>query len=107
MSMADQRIALSRRASAEQAGERERGSRSDKPSEGRESGDNNNKRKKRPMGVRILLWLLRKSIVPIIMIVMLVAGLYIGYAVVGKQPGDEVFSVSTWKHLYDLIFSDK
>ncbi|OME87574.1 hypothetical protein BK120_04065 [Paenibacillus sp. FSL A5-0031] len=54
----------------------------------------------------MLLWLLRKSIVPLIMIIMLVAGLYIGYAVIGKQPEDEVFSWATWQHLYDLVFAE-
>lgn len=60
----------------------------------------------RPLGVRILLWILRKSIVPIIMIIMLVAGLYIGYTVLGEQPKEEVFQWPTWRHLYDLIFAE-
>ena len=60
----------------------------------------------RPLGVRILFWLLRKSIVPIIMIIMLVAGLYIGYTVLGNQPKEEVFQWPTWRHLYDLIFAE-
>jgi len=60
----------------------------------------------RPLGVRILFWLLRKSIVPIIMIIMLVAGLYIGYTILGDQPKEEVFQWPTWRHLYDLIFAE-
>ncbi len=58
----------------------------------------------KPLGARILFWILRKSLVPIIMIVMLFAGLYIGYTVLGHQPKDEVFEWPTWRHLYDLIF---
>ncbi len=59
-----------------------------------------------PAWARVLFWLFRKSIVPIIMIVMLLAGLYIGYVYLGKQPEDEVFKWGTWQHLYDLIFAD-
>jgi len=57
-------------------------------------------------GVRVLLWILRKSIVPLIMVIMLAAGLYIGYVVIGKSPEQDVFEWSTWKHLYDLVFAE-
>ena len=56
--------------------------------------------------LKTLFWLLRKLIAPIIMIVMLCIGLYIGYAVIADQPSDEVFKFETWKHLWDLIFAD-
>ncbi|CAM4475960.1 hypothetical protein FHS16_004684 [Paenibacillus endophyticus] len=69
------------------------------------SSDKNDK-KQRSKGLSILLWILRKSIVPVIMIIMLVAGLYIGYVVVGKQAEADVFSWATWQHLYDLIFAE-
>lgn len=59
-----------------------------------------------PTWLRIVLWLMRKSIVPIIMIIMLVLGLYVGYVILGKQPKGEVFEWSTWRHLYDLIFAE-
>ncbi len=62
--------------------------------------------KRRPIGVRVLLWLLRKSIVPLIMLIMLVAGLYVGYVIVGKGPEDDVFQWQTWRHLYDLVFAE-
>ncbi|ANY70689.1 hypothetical protein BBD42_11010 [Paenibacillus sp. BIHB 4019] len=58
------------------------------------------------MVLRIILWILRRSIVPCIMVIMLIAGLYIGYTVLGKQSGDDVFQWSTWQHVYDLVFSD-
>nr|MBC9201877.1 DNA-directed RNA polymerase subunit beta [Paenibacillus sp. PL91] len=54
----------------------------------------------------MLLWFLRKSIVPLIMVIMLVTGLYVGYVVVGNQPNEDVFSWSTWQHLYDLVFAE-
>jgi cobalamin biosynthesis Mg chelatase CobN len=63
-------------------------------------------KKRRPGGVRVLLWLLRKSIVPLIMVIMLVTGLYVGYVIVGKGPEEDVFVWQTWRHLYDLVFAD-
>lgn len=63
-------------------------------------------RKKAPFWARALFWLLRKSIAPIIMIVMLLAGLYIGYVIVGGQPKEDVFEIGTWKHMWDLIFAE-
>jgi len=62
--------------------------------------------KRLPTWLRVILWLLRKSIAPIIMIVMLFAGLYIGYVIVGGQPKEDVFQFSTWKHMWDLIFAE-
>jgi hypothetical protein len=34
----------------------------------------------------------------------LIFGLMIGYSVIGHEPVFEVFSFSTWKHLFDLVF---
>lgn len=59
-----------------------------------------------PTWARVTFWLLRKSIVPIIMIVMLVVGLYAGYTILGNGPKDDVFQIDTWRHLYDLIFAE-
>ncbi|WP_042170149.1 DNA-directed RNA polymerase subunit beta [Paenibacillus gorillae] len=105
MSMAEERTELSRRAAASKETERSRDNDSGKTAE-EWPADEGKQRKQRSTGARITLWLLRKSIVPIIMVIMLVAGLYIGYTVLGKQPGDEVFSWGTWQHMYDLVFSD-
>lgn len=63
-------------------------------------------KKKRHPAVRALRWTLLKSIVPILCVVAVLGGMYIGYAVLGKQPAGEVFKVETWKHMYDLIFAD-
>ncbi|MBJ6361903.1 DNA-directed RNA polymerase subunit beta [Paenibacillus sp. GCM10012307] len=64
------------------------------------------KKKRRPLPVRILLFLLRTSIVPLILIIALIAGLYIGYVMLGKGPEGDVWEWQTWRHMYDLIFSD-
>lgn len=61
---------------------------------------------RKPLPVRILLFLLRKSIVPLILIVALIAGMYAGYVVLGKGSETDVLEWETWKHMYDLIFSD-
>ncbi|QHT64178.1 DNA-directed RNA polymerase subunit beta [Paenibacillus lycopersici] len=63
-------------------------------------------RKKRHPAVRVIRWLLLKSIVPILCVLAVIGGMYIGYAVLGKQPGDEIFQAETWKHVYDLVFAD-
>jgi len=104
MSMADERMDHEASGSGSKAEEKSSG-RQKRASRAKSEEKSSNK-KQRPKGVSMLLWLLRKSIVPLIMIIMLVAGLYIGYAVVGKQPEDEVFSWATWRHLYDLVFAE-
>ncbi|SDX27693.1 DNA-directed RNA polymerase subunit beta [Paenibacillus sp. CF384] len=63
-------------------------------------------RKKRNPALRALLWTLRKSIVPILCIAAVLGGMYMGYSIIGKRPGDEVFDIATWKHMYDLVFAD-
>ncbi|RAP74289.1 hypothetical protein DL346_23075 [Paenibacillus montanisoli] len=63
-------------------------------------------RKKRHPALRALLWTLRKSIVPILCVLALLGGMYAGYAVLGHRPGEEVFDLATWKHMYDLVFAD-
>ncbi|NBD26742.1 DNA-directed RNA polymerase subunit beta [Paenibacillus glycinis] len=65
-----------------------------------------NVRKKRHPAVRALRWTLLKSIVPILCVLAILGGMYIGYAVVGKQPGGDILKIETWKHMYDLIFAD-
>lgn len=104
MSMTDERVELLRRASGNRRIQEEEEQVQGEQPEGSDSGSG--KKKRRSTGARITLWILRRSIVPLIMVIMLVAGLYIGYTVLGKQPGSEVFQWATWQHLYDLIFAD-
>ncbi len=67
---------------------------------------NGGTRKRRPKAVIVLLWILRKSIVPLICLIALIGGLYMGYVTFGKGPEADVWQWSTWKHMYDLVFSN-
>lgn len=53
-----------------------------------------------------VLRLLRILLVPILCVAALFAGLIIGYVYVGKQPLEDVWSIETWRHLFDLMFKD-
>ncbi|MFD0714928.1 DNA-directed RNA polymerase subunit beta [Paenibacillus sp. GCM10027626] len=75
-------------------------------SEGKTVSAEHKVRRKRNLGLRIVLWLLLKSIVPILCILALAGGLYVGFVVVGKQSLDDALKWETWKHMYDLIFAD-
>lgn len=44
-------------------------------------------------------------LVPFLLFFSLMIGLVIGYSVIGKLPVSEVFHISTYKHMYDLIFA--
>ena len=66
------------------------------------SGRKRKPKRKRKAWVTILRW----TVVPILLFWSIIAGLYVGYSVLGKQPSGEVFQVETWKHVYDLIFSN-
>lgn len=46
-------------------------------------------------------------LIPLLLFASLTVGLAIGYSVLGKQPVSEVFSIQTYKHMYDLIFTNK
>ncbi|BBH23880.1 hypothetical protein Back11_52250 [Paenibacillus baekrokdamisoli] len=69
------------------------------------SKDKNEVLPKRNLALRILLWMLRKSVIPSLCVIAIVGGMYIGYAVMGKRPASEVFDLATWKHMYDLVFA--
>ncbi|REE91476.1 DNA-directed RNA polymerase subunit beta [Paenibacillus taihuensis] len=62
--------------------------------------------KKRHPALRALLWTLRALVVPVLCVAAILGGMYVGYAILGKRPGDEVFQIETWKHMYDLVFAD-
>ncbi|MBD2868383.1 DNA-directed RNA polymerase subunit beta [Paenibacillus arenilitoris] len=103
MSMADERID---RQPGEVVSQAEDGVAVRQKRAGRAKAEGAPNKKQRPDGVKMLLWILRKSIVPLIMLIMLIAGLYIGYVIFGNGPKTDVFSWSTWKHLYDLVFAE-
>ncbi|GAB7387922.1 hypothetical protein BSNK01_17590 [Bacillaceae bacterium] len=51
-------------------------------------------------------WLVKLTLVPFFLFCALILGMYVGYSVIGGQPGKEVFDWETWKHMYDLIFAE-
>jgi hypothetical protein len=64
------------------------------------------KRAKRPVWLRILLTTGRILLVPVLCLVALYLGLRIGYVHFGEQSPEDIWDFRTWKHLYDLVFSD-
>lgn len=68
--------------------------------------DDEYEERKYPKWATVSFWLFRKSIVPVVMVIMLLAGLYVGYVIMGKASKDEVFDWATWQHLYDLVFAE-
>lgn len=75
-------------------------------SKAREEQDQPSGRSKKPLALRIFLWLLIKSIVPILFVIILIVGLYVGFVVIGNKPSSDVFQWATWKHMYDLVFAE-
>jgi hypothetical protein len=54
-----------------------------------------------------VLWMSTKIfIIPILCIAALIVGLVVGYVILGNKPLSDVFDISTWKHLYDLVFAE-
>ncbi|AQT86814.1 hypothetical protein B1222_12775 [Paenibacillus larvae subsp. pulvifaciens] len=53
---------------------------------------------------RIAVKTLKILRIPLLCILVLFIGLWIGYSVIGKQPASEIFHVGTWKHIFDLIY---
>lgn len=50
--------------------------------------------------------LTKLAVYPSLLVLSLIVGLYVGYSIIGDGPGHEVFNISTWKHMYDLIFAE-
>ncbi|MDF2927462.1 MAG: DNA-directed polymerase subunit beta [Paenibacillaceae bacterium] len=47
----------------------------------------------------------RHMIVPVICLLVLIAGMTAGYVVLGGKPYSDVWQWDTWRHMFDLIFS--
>jgi hypothetical protein len=77
---------------------------SDKPESTEASAKEKAKKNKSPGSVTALsnLKFLR---VPLLCLLVLLIGLWIGYSKIGGQPVSEIFQMKTWKHLYDLVFA--
>ncbi|MBD2863612.1 MULTISPECIES: DNA-directed RNA polymerase subunit beta [Paenibacillus] len=63
------------------------------------------KRKLRRRWVRLLLGLLRALLVPVLCVIAVVVGLWLGYAYIGGREGSDIWEWDTWKHLFDLVFA--
>ncbi|OXM86384.1 DNA-directed RNA polymerase subunit beta [Paenibacillus rigui] len=44
--------------------------------------------------------------IPFLCVIGLGAGMVIGYVYLGKRPMEEVYEFDTWRHIYDLVFSE-
>lgn len=47
----------------------------------------------------------RYFIIPLLLVISLLGGLIVGYVVVGKHSLADVFNVTTWRHVFDLVFA--
>ncbi|UJF33257.1 DNA-directed RNA polymerase subunit beta [Paenibacillus hexagrammi] len=63
------------------------------------------KKKARPTWLKVILAIIKGLRVPVLALLAIYAGLWIGYSKLGGQPPSEIFHISTWKHLYDLVFA--
>lgn len=59
-----------------------------------------------PPWLKTTLRVLRIFLVPILCIVALYIGLYVGYVVLGHESPGEIWKFSTWKHIFDLVFAE-
>jgi DNA-directed RNA polymerase subunit beta len=60
----------------------------------------------KPKWLRVTLRVMRILLVPVLLIIAIFAGLWIGYTKLGNQPSSEIFQIETWKHVFDLIFAE-
>jgi hypothetical protein len=89
-----------------QAGAPETGAK--RPAEGKPQGGGPGKPRRRRLHplLRALLWTLRVTIVPLLCIAALIAGLYLGYTKIGGGSPEDVWNWETWLHMFDLIFAE-
>ncbi|MFD0696803.1 DNA-directed RNA polymerase subunit beta [Paenibacillus sp. GCM10027628] len=63
------------------------------------------KKKPQPKWLKITLLVLKIIRVPVLAVLAVFIGLWIGYSKLGHQPASEIFHMSTWRHLYELVFA--
>ena len=71
---------------------------------GKQQGDPKSRRKRRQRSKR--KWYVTYAIVAGLLVISLLVGLVIGYVGMGHGKWSEVFSFSTYKHIYDLVFKN-
>ncbi|WP_438447469.1 DNA-directed RNA polymerase subunit beta [Gorillibacterium sp. sgz5001074] len=49
---------------------------------------------------------LRHLIIPAVCVLALFIGMAAGYSVLGDRPMSDIWDLETWKHMFDLVFSD-
>lgn len=65
--------------------------------------------KKRPLRrrwQRYLITALKQLAIPVLCVLALFGGLAAGYVILGGQPLADIWELSTWKHMFDLMFAD-
>ncbi|GGK25578.1 hypothetical protein GCM10010965_17840 [Caldalkalibacillus thermarum] len=62
--------------------------------------------RKRPLRQRILLFMAKWLFIFFCFFATLVAGLIVGFGVLGKEDLRLVINIETWKHIYNLVFKD-
>lgn len=65
------------------------------------------KKQRKPKRVRIFPLWLRVIIIGILSIAALVAGLMIGYGVIGEGSPLDALKVETWRHIIDIVVSNE
>lgn len=59
-----------------------------------------------PRWAKITRIVLTYAGIPVLFLLCLYIGLYIGYVRLGDQPAHEILQWETWKHVYDLVFAE-
>ncbi|MDQ0339444.1 hypothetical protein J2S00_002231 [Caldalkalibacillus uzonensis] len=62
--------------------------------------------KKRLWWQRILLFMAKWLFVFFCFFIALVAGLIVGFGILGKEDWRLVLNIETWKHIYNLVFKE-
>jgi len=55
---------------------------------------------------RVVWTTVKIFIIPVLCLAALIAGMTVGYHVIGGRPVSEVFEWNTWKHMFDLVFAN-
>jgi len=64
------------------------------------------KKKQPPAKWLKIIWIIFKIIrIPVLAALAVYIGLWVGYTKLGHQPASEILHMSTWRHLYDLVFA--